>query len=385
MKKIPSEQTGTIAIENLSKDISLINPSWVVTAGDTTSLVPWDIKPSGKGKVTWRSPFGGVKLADTFKHTIFFLSYQIAGTNYHIIFGTMFPLKLALQGKTVFTIFVMETPEYATIKANLQQMADAVVKVDIKSLGAHLAANKLISGSNPHIVGIDSTKLERYYEWQFPIFTPQVKLKRTEYHVNIVAAVGFGKAMGVTAQIEVLPGASLNAAKFKTQNPQVYTEPVATATTISRPAILGSQVSSQNMADEAMATNQIQPNPASLGGKPVADSTQPQTNVENTPAKTVPGIKVEEKAPGTTGTEANVANTPATTAPEINVVNIPATLPNDVSTGEKLPTDGSDLGIDYVVRRSDTKSSATLKKLLVKNRKRELRRILSKRKRYQWD
>ena len=318
MKKIPSEQTGTIEIENLSKDTSLINPNWVMFAGYTTSIVPWYINPSEKGKITWRSPLGGTQVTDTFKPTIHFLSYQIAGTNYHVVFGSTFPLK-GTKGKTTYTIFVVEVPEYAKIKDDLLIMAKALEQVDIHGLGSYLASKKLTLGS-PHIVGIDSTKFERYHEWQFPIFTPQVKLKRNEYHVRIVAAVGFGKAMGVTVRVEVQPGASPKAASFKTQNPQIYKEPVAAAATVSGIGTSGSRITSQNMADKAMPTNQITANSVPFNGSPLAGSTVPETNVKNTPVKLVPEAKVVN-TPAKTVSENNVANTPVKSVPKTKMVN----------------------------------------------------------------
>lgn len=398
MKKIPLEQTGTIAIENLSKDTSLINPNWVIFAGYTTSIVPWDIKPSENGKISWLSPLGGAKLTDTWKHTVHFLSYQIAGTNYHIVFGTTFPFK-GMKGKTTYTIFVLEVPEYAKIKDNLLSIAKVLEKVDIHGLGSYLVSQKLTFGSL-HIAGIDSTKFERYYEWQFPIFTPQINLKRNEYHVRVVAAVGFGKAMGVTARVEVLPGASPNAASFKTQNPQIYKEPVTTAATISGIGTLGSRISSQNMADKATSTNRIQASSVTLNDSPPAGSTVPEANVKNTPVKSVPETKVvntpaktvaESKVVNTTAKtvpEANVVNTPAktvpeanmvniptTTVPEANVVNTPAILPDGMPTNENLFTDANalPLGFDYALRRSGTKRSGKSKKTLA-NWKRAFRR-----------
>lgn len=295
MKKIPLEQTGTIKLENLSTETSLTNPSWVIFAGHTTSIVPWHIKPSETGTITWRSPLGGIQFKDSWKRTVHFLSYQIEGTNYYIVIGSVFPLKMCLNGKTTFTVFVMEAAEYVQMKDRLLVIAKGLEKVNIHKLGSYLVTNKLITGSVPHIYGIDATKIVRYYEWQFPIFTPPVNRKRSEYHVKIVAAVGFGKALGLTAQVEVLPGASPRAESFKTQNPQIYREPLPTTTTMTSGA--GTGMPSVNMADKAMqSTIETQPQVLPINGNLLGGSAVSDSNMENTsatrPANGIPTNKI---------------------------------------------------------------------------------------------
>ena len=71
-----------------------------------------------------------------------------------------------------------------------------------------------------------STKIESYYEWQYPVFAPQSNAKPgKKYHVKLMAAVDFGDAFGLAVNIEVLPGVSKQATNFKTNNGLVYREP----------------------------------------------------------------------------------------------------------------------------------------------------------------
>ena len=279
MKYIPSEQTGTISLENISKETSLTNPSWFIVAGHTSSLVPWDITPSEKGTISWRSPLAGTKFNEALTHTVHCLSYQIEGTNYHIVSATFFPFKIG-KGKSGFTIFVMEKKHEAqTMKDILSIVCEGLTKVDINKLSSHLASNvqhKFIVESIPDrkITGLDSTKLERYYEWQYPIFTPQVRAKKgKEYYVKIVAAVGFGKALGMAVNVEVIPGSSPQVMSFQTQNPQVYQEPPRA---ISRPKT--TTMAATSISKTEMPTNQNQPNLQAVNGNSLVAS------VKQTPA-----------------------------------------------------------------------------------------------------
>jgi hypothetical protein len=115
-----------------------------------------------------------------------------------------------------------------------------------------------------NIHGLRSSKYQKYWEWQYPVFTPQVKLKQgTEYHVKIIAAVSFGKALGVDIKVEVVPGKSPQAATFK--NPQKYVEP---------PQALASQSALTMVSDwsgTAEPANQIQSN--AEGNLPTSEAT----------------------------------------------------------------------------------------------------------------
>ena len=262
MKHIPKEQTGTISLENQSKEVLLINPSWFIKGGSTSSIVPWDIRPTEKGTITWRSPLAGTKITETFKHTVHFLSYQIEGTNYHVVVGTWFPFKLG-QGQSEFTLFVIEKKVEAQTMKNILSIVGKVLAQkngDISQLISSINSNvqqKFIVDAIPDkkINGLRSSKYQRYYEWQYPIFTPQVRGKPgTAYHVKIIAAVGFGKALGVDIKVEVVPGPSPQAASFQKQNPQIYIEPQSGQT-------LTSQATTTMVSDWPEKTsNQVQSN-----------------------------------------------------------------------------------------------------------------------------
>ena len=128
MQHIPKEQTGTISLENNAKEMSLINPSWFMRGGHTSSIVPWDIKPDEKGTISWRSPLAGINVAETFTHTVYFLSYQIEGTNYHVVAGAWFPFKMG-PGKMLFTVFVIEKKiEAQTMKGILSIVGKLLAK-----------------------------------------------------------------------------------------------------------------------------------------------------------------------------------------------------------------------------------------------------------------
>ena len=208
----------------------------VIFAGHTSSLVPWNIKPFEKGTISWRSPLGGTEIKETFKHTVHCLSYQIDGTNYYLVIATYFPFKIS-TGRSGFTIFVVEKRHEAqTMKNLLSIVGEAIEEEGVHKLVSYLKNNpqtKFIVESIPdkNITGIDSTNLERYYEWQYPIFTPQVGGKQgEEYYVKIVAAVGFGNALGMAVNVKVIPGSSPQAESFKKQNPQAYKEPSSETT-----------------------------------------------------------------------------------------------------------------------------------------------------------
>ncbi|CAB4008777.1 Hypothetical predicted protein [Paramuricea clavata] len=237
-KYIPSQETGTILLENVSKENSLINPSWFINAGHTSSVVPWEIKPSEKGSISFVSPFSGKKVQETFSHTVHFLSYQIDGTNYHLIIGSWFPWKVS-KGHKTFTLFVMENtlPDTRSMKDVLSFLGEGLRKKDgdVSQLNAYLATNpmakNIISSIPDHKVhGVESSKLERYMEWQYPIFTPTINTVRGEkYHIKIVAAVGYGNAFGLAVTVEVVAGTSINEESFLKQNPQIYQKSSAKA------------------------------------------------------------------------------------------------------------------------------------------------------------
>jgi hypothetical protein len=260
MKHIPKEQTGTISLENTSEKLSLINPSWFIQGGHTTSVVPWDIKATEKGTISWRSPLAGTKIAETFKHTVHFLSYQIEGTNYHVVAGTWFPFKMG-PGQSVFTLFVIEKKvEARKMKDILSIVGEGLAKNkgDVSQLVASIKANvqqQFILNDIPDkiIHGLRSRKYQRYYEWQYPIFTPQVRAKPgTEYHAKIIAAVSFGKALGVDIKVEVVPGKSPQAASFK--NPQNYVEPPQASTSQPTPTMVSDWSGTAEPANQIQST-----------------------------------------------------------------------------------------------------------------------------------
>ena len=119
----------------------------------------------------------------------------------------------------------------------LSLVGDVIEKEGVHNLASYLENDpktKFIVESIPdkNITGIDSTKFERYYEWQYPIFTSHVAGEQgEEYYVKIVAAVGFGKALGMAVNVEVIPGSSPQAESFQKQNPQAYQESSSVDTT----------------------------------------------------------------------------------------------------------------------------------------------------------
>ena len=224
-KYIPSQETGTISLENLSKENSLINPSWFINAGDTSSVVPWEIKPSEKGTISFVSPFSGTKTKETFSHTVHFLSYQIDGTNYHLVIGQWFPWKIA-KGHKKCTLFVMEN------KYDIRSMTDVLSFLgkelskgngNISQLSNQMATSIIGNIPDHKIHGVESSKLERYMEWQYPISTPTINtVPGRKYHIKIVAAAGYGKSFGLAVTVEVVAGTSLNETSFLNMNPQIY-------------------------------------------------------------------------------------------------------------------------------------------------------------------
>lgn len=233
-KWIPPQQTGTIVIENASNEIKLLNPSWYVQGAHTSSIAPWEIEPSKNGRFSYVTPLAGTKVTETFVNTVYFVSYQIEYTNFHVVIGAWFPWKIS-TGENTFTAFVMENtlPGAREIKDTLSLLAESLAKhkgnVDklSSSLAENTATNYITKGiPGNKISGIVASKIGRYYEWQFPISTPKNGLKPgAQLYVKIVAACGYGKAFGMSVRVEVVPGVSGNAASFLAKNPQVYREP----------------------------------------------------------------------------------------------------------------------------------------------------------------
>ncbi|XP_028401103.1 uncharacterized protein LOC114524172 [Dendronephthya gigantea] len=247
---IPSEQSCTIALENLSREETLIKPAWYIRAGETANIVPWEIKSDEVGEISFVIPLGGARLTQKFQHTVYFLSYHINGTDYSIVIGTWFPLKLQpednwediLQKKNPrYTVFLMKTPTANMAMKNvLKVVGDLFVQYkDAKELSKQLMKtnqniHKLIAQSNlqnPKIPTVQTNKLQKYLEWHYPLIkTSTVAGKQTneEYHIRIVSAMGIGKATGMVIKVEVAKGKS--PASFALVNPQSYKEPPETTT-----------------------------------------------------------------------------------------------------------------------------------------------------------
>ena len=307
--------------------------------GHTTSIVPWDVRPTEKGTISWRSPLRGTKLSETFQYTVYFLSYQIEGTNYHVVVGTWFPLKLG-PGQSVFTLFVIEKKVEAQTMKNILSIVGQVLadqKGDISQLISSIRNNvqqKFILDAIPDktITGFRSSKYQRYYEWQYPIFTPQVMAKPGKaYHVKIIAAVGFGKALGMDIKVEVLPGPSPQAASFQKQNPQNYIEPQ----------------SGQTLTSQATTTM--------VSDWPKTPSNQVQSNFQAANRISPSGMSASDMNELQAAEEGQLR----TSGDDIK----PATLPNEISANKNSSeATTADLGTDTMLRFSARKS-ATLKRI----------------------
>ena len=111
---IPTDQSCTILIENVSKNTKLVEPVWYITAGQVVNLIPWEIENGEIGEASISIPFGGPgKLVKTFSHTIFFVCYQIDKTGLAVVVATWFPLKLQMQSNR-YSVFLMYFTNYAT-------------------------------------------------------------------------------------------------------------------------------------------------------------------------------------------------------------------------------------------------------------------------------
>ena len=249
MKKIqsviPSEQSCTISLENLSKEETLMKPAWYISAGETANIVPWEIKSDEVGEISFVIPLGGARITQTFQHTVYFLSYHINSTDYNIVIGTWFPLKLQpednwediLQKQNPrYTVFLMKTPTAnVAMKSVLKVAGELLVQYkDTKALNEQLmktnkAIYSLIAESNlqnPRIPLVQTTKLQNYLEWHYPLTKTSIvagKPSTEEYYIKIVSAMGIGKATGMVIKVEVAKGKS--PASFALTNPQSYKEP----------------------------------------------------------------------------------------------------------------------------------------------------------------
>ncbi|XP_028407210.1 uncharacterized protein LOC114529594 [Dendronephthya gigantea] len=152
---------------------------------------------------------------------------------------------------------------------------------DINKLNSDLSKYNRILDDIPDkkIYGITSTRIERYYEWQYHVFTPDVdEHPEKQYHVKIVAATGFGNALGLAVNVEVTPGVSKQAADFVSKNRLEYKEPppaileasqasvasaalkTTTASMMSRIGTTERQTSGMGMSEAVVPTNEIRPN-----------------------------------------------------------------------------------------------------------------------------
>ena len=112
---IPTDQSCTILIENVSKNTKLVERVWYITAGQVVNLIPWEIKSDEIGEASISVPFGGPRksVKNLFSHTIFFVCYQIDKTGLAVVVATWFPLKLQMQSNR-YSIFLMYFTNYAT-------------------------------------------------------------------------------------------------------------------------------------------------------------------------------------------------------------------------------------------------------------------------------
>lgn len=243
---IPSEQSCTISLENLCEDEILTKPSWYIRAGETSNIVPWEIKKDEVGEISFVVPLGGPRIKDALKHTVYFLSYHIERTSYDMVIGTWFPWKLEQKDdwetvlqkeKPRYTVFIMETPPPALpMKQVLNVVGELLLtNKDAASLNQNLIKTNAIlykliahpaSLNSQKIPLVEATKLQSYLEWHYPMFKKPVSAGATstdEYHMKIVTGMGIGKATGMVVKIQIVKGSS--PASFAKGNPQSYTEP----------------------------------------------------------------------------------------------------------------------------------------------------------------
>ncbi|XP_044164487.1 uncharacterized protein LOC114976926 [Acropora millepora] len=244
---IPSQQSCTVALENMCKEEPLTAPSWYITAGETTEIVPWEIKSGEVGEIAFAVPLGGPKIKESFKHTVYFLSYDIGGTGYKMVIGTWFPLKLEtkqepgpsgtpmiLQKETPrYTVFIMKAPQ-RPMKNVLKIIGDILIKSPDE--GVFNDQLKLLDGAiyelipwnslaqKRKLVVIQVKKLQGYLEWTYPLLAEPVgKSPRREYYIRIVSSMGIGADTGMVVKVQIVPGKSP-----LTENPHLYKEPPET-------------------------------------------------------------------------------------------------------------------------------------------------------------
>lgn len=236
---IPSQQSCTVALENMCEEEPLTKPSWYITAGETTQIVPWEIKSGEVGEIAFAVPLGGSKIKESFKHTVYFLSYDIGGTGYKMVIGTWFPLKLEpgsmiLHKETPrYTVFIMKAPQ-RPMKDVLKIIGDIFLKSrddgvfnDQLKLSDE-AIYELISWNSltqkRKLVVIQVKKLQDYLEWTYPLLAEPVgKSPRREYYIRIVSSMGIGADTGMVVKVQIVPGKAP-----LTENPHLYKEPPET-------------------------------------------------------------------------------------------------------------------------------------------------------------
>ena len=178
---IPTDQSCTILIENVSKNTKLVEPVWYITAGQVVNLIPWEIENGEIGEASISIPFGGPgKLVKTFSHTIFFVCYQIDKTGLAVVVATWFPLKLQMQSNR-YSIFLMHFTNYATpvttqASTVITALGDTLLNfydkpaeferqlANLKQIDPFLAAN-LPQNRFPMVA---AGPYQTYHEWNFP-------------------------------------------------------------------------------------------------------------------------------------------------------------------------------------------------------------------------
>ncbi|XP_068679117.1 uncharacterized protein [Montipora foliosa] len=244
---IPSKQSCTVALENMCEEEPLTEPSWYITAGETTEIVPWEIKSGEVGEIAFAVPLGGSNIKESVKHTVYFLSYDIGGTGYKMVIGTWFPLKLEpkqepsasgtpmiLQKETPrYTVFIMKAPQ-RPMKNVLKIIGDVFIqsqgegafndklKLEDKAIYELIPWNSLTQKRK--LVVIQVKKFQEYLEWTYPLLAkPMGKSLRREYYIRIVSSMGIGADTGMVVKVQIVPGKSP-----LTENPHPYKEPPET-------------------------------------------------------------------------------------------------------------------------------------------------------------
>ena len=233
---IPTDQSCTILIENVSKNTKLVEPVWYITAGQVVNLIPWEIENGEIGEASISIPFGGPgKLVKTFSHTIFFVCYQIDKTGLAVVVATWFPLKLQMQSNR-YSIFLMHFTNYATpvttqASTVITALGDTLLNfydkpaefeqklASLKGIDPFLVAN-LPQNRFPMVA---AGPYQTYHEWNFP----HVKVKDQIFgsgvkSIKVVAGMGNGYKSGLYLKVDVEKGSP--APGFPLNNPQVYKE-----------------------------------------------------------------------------------------------------------------------------------------------------------------